>query len=185
MKNLLVKKQVKQKGFTLTEVLIVVGIIALGFLGIAQLAKQAGSDNKAADASRNAVMLAQNSINLYKHMPDFGAGASALSETALIDNSKVPESMVSGATIVNPWGGTVVVAGANTASGSPAVQLTYSSVNTDECASFSNAVAGQFDEIDIAGTIIKAENGLLDPVAMGTQCASGNLLTVTLRKNKI
>lgn len=83
--------------------------------------------DKTSKALAGQTELQANILDVYSAQSNF----TSLSNTVLIDAKKVPDSMLSGATIKNPWGGDVTVAVNGTNSGR--FDITQAGVPAEGC----------------------------------------------------
>ena len=109
MLNLRLKAQTRsqksKKGFTLTEIAIVLGIIGL-ILGAIWVAAAGVYNNQRINNANTAVMQITQGIRaLYATSNSTGYGAATDITSAMIDANAVPSNMVSGATLIGPFPG--------------------------------------------------------------------------------
>lgn len=169
----------KNKGFTLIEILIVIGIIAVMTIGIfiAYTKVQAGS--QANNESRNVSTIVAGIRNLYASQGNYNDGAML---TTVIKGNIIPESMLntgnpSTATAINnSFGGTVTLTPANLGTGTNnAFDVKYDNVPASVCSKFVTESVGVAQKIQVAGTSVKDSttgNPNLNVPALTTQCNS-------------
>ena len=184
MKNL--KKQSK-KGFSLIELLLVLGIIAaLAIVAFIIYPKVSAANKAQTEASNiNTIKAAINS--LYASAPDY----SGLDTTTALNADVFPSTMVSsdGSSASNTFKGTVTVAASDDApsgASNSSFTITYNGVPTTECVKIVSAVAGSFYEVTVgagssgssssgstSGTVVKSSSTALDVSDLASACESG------------
>jgi type IV pilus assembly protein PilA len=185
MKLLNFKSKKASKGFTLVEILLVVGFIALAGIGIYTIYSKVTVSSQANTEGRNLDTLRAGVKNLY------GGAASyaGLTGTVLNDGRVTPDNMrivpyVAGATAINnSFGGAVTVLPVTLGGGAAnnAFEITYPGVPGAVCSKLVTVSGKGFDQISIGGTIVKAfGTGNLNVAAAAGLCAAdtGNGVTM-------
>jgi len=173
------KSKSRQTGYGLIELMLSVLVIAIiigGVIGIYYLV------NSGANATRHQQQLLSlvGAVKDIYRTPTY-AGVSA---TQVIQTKKAPPNMVSGtgsgATLTNPWSGTITIASTNVGAGTDnGFVITTPQIPTSECNSIVAALETNFVEVDVNGTTVKDQATPLDPAALTTACAS-NVNTIAL-----
>ena len=173
------------KGFTLVEILLVVGFIALAGIGIYSIYAKVSTSNKALTESRTFNTIKAGIKNIYGGSQSYTGVANAV----LNDARSTPDSMravpyVAGDTnIFNTFGGTVTIAtvilgGSGLNNG---FRLTYTQIPGDVCSVLATNLNATVDQITVAGTIVKVYGtNTLDIPTLATKCATdtGNGVTM-------
>jgi len=175
------------RGYALTELLLVLGIIALVLGAIAAIAVTTSAGQTAQNESRLIDSAANKIRTIYSSQPDFAG----LDNTVSTQIEAWPTSMVSGpAAIFNSWGGAInVVSPATAVSGQVASRLfsiDSENVSQDSCADLATASTTALG-ISVAGTPVY-ERGVpaLDPVdtaGAAAVCVEGVTIMFTYGKN--
>lgn len=170
-------KYKNKKGFTLVEILLVVGFMALASLGIYLVYAKVNFSNLALEESRNINLIKAGIKNLYGS----SQGYTGLTNSVLNDARATPDSMRSmpyspGATsITNSFGGAVTVlpvtlGGAGLNNG---FQITYPKVPGAVCSRLVTMMDKNIEQITVAGTVVKPYGtGNLNVVTLASQCAT-------------
>ena len=177
------KKKKLSRGFTLIEILLVVGFIALASIGVYVVYNKVQTGNAANTEARNLDTLRAGVKNLYGASVNY----SGISPSVLLNGRVVPDNMrdSSGANIVNSFGGIVTVASATYGGGADnnAFTITYPNVPADVCAKFVTVAGNAFNNVAVERTSVKdtATGSTLDISKMTTACnvTGGKGVTVT------
>lgn len=176
-KTVLIESKKCKKGFSLLELLLVLGIIAaLVVAAFIVYPKVQASQRSQAEANNIATIQAGVKA-LYTSASSF----TGLSTTVAVQAKIFPDNMLSGSgTAVKPinvFKGNVIVAAAATGPSAVAgssFTITYSNVPAAECVKIVTAAAGNFytTGVGTAGNV-KAAGGILDVAKTASQCQSG------------
>ncbi|MDP9196016.1 MAG: prepilin-type N-terminal cleavage/methylation domain-containing protein [Pseudomonadota bacterium] len=162
------RRQLSQRGFSLLEMAIVIGIIALIIGGIWLAYAAVTSNKREADANGQVLTIAHNMRNLYVNQ-NGGDGASMAN---LIAAGIFPGNMVSGTTVTNPWNGTVTITVPN---GGTTFTIIYNGVPEKSCIELVSTNA--FEPTEVGMTLMQVGSATVtlpaSPVAADTACASG------------
>lgn len=170
-------KNKNKKGFTLVEILLVVGFIALAGIGIYTVFGKTNTSNKALQESRNINVLKAGIKNIYGG----SQGYAGLSNSVLNDSRTTPDSMRQvpysspDSTITNMFGGPVLViptslGGSGLNNG---FRISYSKVPGDVCSKLVTMVEKNIEQITVNGNIVKAYGtGSLNVPVLATNCAA-------------
>lgn len=163
----------QQGGFTLAEILFALIIIIAGAV-LALTAFNQASSSQAGKATQDQITQVLGAARKVYPGPNYN-GASAAS---LINRGVAPSTMVNGLTLVNSYGGSVVVAAASVASGTDnAIALTWPLVPRAEC----NVVIAQTHSL--FGRIVVGTTTVKDQYA-ATPVPFNNSLTETACNNE-
>jgi prepilin-type N-terminal cleavage/methylation domain-containing protein len=162
-----------RRGFNLVELAIVVAVIGLLLGGVFIAASTVYENNRQTRALSQILQLVQNVRNLY-------AGASITTQATqadLLNMNVIPSDMITGTSVVNPWGNNAV----NVAVSSTSSTLTvtnYGSISQQGCVSLAVKLSQSAEGYGLTGLNINGGSSVttvLDPVAARTQCSnSGN-----------
>ncbi len=187
MKNTVLIKNIKsKKGFSLLELLLVLGIIAALVVAAFIVYPKVQASQRAQAESNNIATIQAGVKALYTSASSF----TGLTNTVAVQAKIFPDNMLSGsgssATPINAFKGDVVVESANTgpsAAQGSSFTITYKNVPAAECTKIITAAAGNFYTAGVgtAGNV-KAAGEVLDVAKTATQCESGGMiLTLHLR----
>lgn len=175
MKLLKVNKN-KNAGFTLLELLLVIGIAAIIGAGIYMVYNKVSVGQQAESESRTLDTLRAGVKSIYAASPDYGT----VTKAVLIAGRVVPDNMVSGTNLVNSFGGSVTVLPKNLGAGTNnGFEITYPSVPGAVCAKLVTTAGAQFDAVTVGTTAVKTfgTNAPIDVAATTTAC---NAASVTI-----
>jgi prepilin-type N-terminal cleavage/methylation domain-containing protein len=174
----------RQKGFSLVEVLVVLGVIAV--IGAAVFYFATSSRRGAeADSATRVVMSMMAGL---KSLKSSGSYASNIQEL-YIASGKAPSQIVSdpsnpaSSTLVNEWGGTYVIEQANYGSGTNnAFTITVDEVPKQVCVDMALRLGSSVLIIDVNGTEVRnaADNIEVETGAVTTACNSDSSNTVSI-----
>lgn len=146
----------KSKGFTLIEILLVVGFIALASVGVYTIYSKVQVSNNANAESRNLDLIRAGIKTLYASQTNYGTAPNVLSNILINQARIVPENMngglTGGADINNSFGGTVVVSPTTLgtgATGNNGFRIAYQRVPAAVCMKLAAAAGAQFDQVSI------------------------------------
>lgn len=121
-------------------------IFLLGLIGLFALYNNVTSSNKSNQAFTDLSTMVGATQALYASHPSFAS----ISATAVINSRSAPATMVSGAALINPWGGNVTVApAANTSF----FTVTEPSVPNDACVKMATSLSN-LGALSINGTSV-------------------------------
>lgn len=169
MKKMNFKSRAKSAGFSLIELLLVIGFIA-GALVLAFVTyPKVQATQRANLESQHLTVIAGGIKNLYSTTKNFGT----LTNLTLIDSKIIPDDMaVESPAIRNVWSGDVTI------EPDPATNLrysiTYEGVPTAECVKLSTGVSTNFVQASINGNLIMdrlaAAQVEIDPAQITVEC---------------
>lgn len=187
MKLLKINKKKVARGFTLVEVLLVVGFIALASIGVYVVYNKVQTGNAANTESRNIDTVRAGIKNIYGGSTNYNG----LTETIALNARIVPDTMRStasqGGTIQNSFGGTVTIASATFGSGvaDNAFAITYNNVPLDVCAKLTTSAGVGFNKVTVNGTTVKdtstSTGNTINVATVASSCNldAGNVLVFT------
>lgn len=168
--------QAKAKGFSLIELLLVLGVLAILLIAAFVVYPQVRDRNQANAEVTNLTALKANITNLYASK---GGNYTGLT-TAVANQARAFPSSMNGGTFTgsNPsikssWGEDVAVAAG---SGTPprTFTVTYTNVPAGVCLGLVSGAAGNFQDITV-GTVdvMPGTPGQFDPALAAANCANG------------
>lgn len=125
----------RKRGVTLIEAVLYISIALALIVGGLVFFQQASLAQRTNSAVRNISAIASETRGLYQAANDFDG----FSQTTLISAGAVPSSLVSGANLVNEWGGTITAGPTAAVTGTPAFAansgffVVYPGVPTSAC----------------------------------------------------
>ena len=176
-KTVLIKNKKSKKGFSLLELLLVLGIIAALVVAAFIVYPKVQASQRAKAESNNIAAIQAGVKALYASASSF----TGLTNTVAVQAKIFPDNMLVGSgSSAKPVKGDVTLASAN--SGPSAAQgssftITYSNVPAAECTKIITAVAGNFYAVgagDVGGEgSLKAAGEVLNVARTAMQCQSG------------
>lgn len=175
----------KNSGFTLVEILLVVGFIALAGIGIYTVYSKVQMGNAALQEGKNLDTIRAGVKNLYGSSSNYVG----LTNVVLNDARVTPDTMraipyaAADANINNSFGGAVVVEPVGLGGGTNnGFRVTYPSVPGAVCAKLVTGAGTGWDQIRVGGQQVKTfGTGTLVIATLATACAAdaGNGVTIT------
>ncbi len=144
------------KGFSLIEILLVVGFVALASVGVYTIYNKVQITNQANQEARNIDLIRAGVKSLYGSKTNFGT----VTNTVVNQGRITPENMRDAgdsSLIYNSFGGAVTVApGSLGTGGAPnnAFIITYNAVPAAICIKLASAGGAQFDQVSIGADIV-------------------------------
>ena len=169
-KAVLIKYKKSKKGFSLLELLLVLGIISALVVAAFIVYPKVQASQRAQAESNNIATIQAGVKALYTSASSF----TGLTNSVAVQAKIFPDNMLSGsgssATPINAFKGNT---GPSAATGS-SFTITYSNVPAAECTKIITAAAGNFYTAGVgtAGNV-KAAGEVLDVAKTATQCQSG------------
>lgn len=166
----------KQRGVTLIELVVVIGIAALIVVTAMSFFSSASDSNKIKDEVANIGTLNANINRLYTSATDY----SNISIDLLRQAGAVPKNMIKGTTVQNKWGGAVTIAAAGT--GNSRYDLTYANVPGEACTQMVAAVYAAFEKVTIKGTVVHDPNNntIANPATIAPACGITGVADIVL-----
>ena len=168
----------QKKGFSLIELLLVLGIIAALAITAFMIYPKVSSSNSAQTEASNINTIKASINSLYSSSPDY----SGLTTDVALNSKVFPETMVNsaGTAALNTFKGAVTI---DTSNGSPsnaansAFTITYAAVPAAECMKIVSAVQSNFYKVSVGGTTVKSgafTPSIFNLTTLSTECAKGN-----------
>lgn len=168
----LLKRKKTSKGFTLVEILLVVGFIALAGIGIYTIYSKVQISNQANQESRNLDTLRAGVKGLYASRPNFTGVTNTVANQARVTPDNMRTENVG--EIINSFGGTVTVEPVTLGTGNAnnGVRIIYEEVPSAVCSKLVTSAGVQFNSVSIDGAEVKefASNAALDVAAAAAAC---------------
>lgn len=166
-------KKKKSKGFTLVEILLVVGFIALAGIGIYTIYSKVQISNQANQESRNLDTLRAGVKSLYASRPNFTGVTNTVANQARVTPDNMRTEAI--AEIINSFGGAVTIEPVGLGGGTNnGFVIQYDDVPSAVCTKLATSAGVQFNSVSIgastpAGSVKEfASNAPID-VALATQ----------------
>lgn len=172
---LLKKQNIKNRGFSLIELLLVLGIIAALAITAFMVFPKVSSANKAQTEINNIYTIKAGINNLFSAVPDYNG----LNNELAIQAKIFPEKMIVGPKkAVNIFNGEVIVMADTAGWGHVATQnsdfaITYNSIPDAECVKIVSAIAPEFYSITVNGEYIKNKGGEFNITDLAKACKEG------------
>lgn len=175
--TVLIKNNRSKKGFSLLELLLVLGIIAALVVAAFIVYPKVQASQRAQAEANNIATIQAGVKALYTSASSF----TGLTNTVAVQANIFPDNMLSGsgtaAKPINVFKGSVAVAAASTGPSAVAgssFTITYSNVPAAECTKIITAAAGNFYTAGV-GTVsnVKSAGGVLDVALTASKCQSG------------
>ncbi len=180
---LLNSKRKSKKGFSLLELLLVLGIIAALVVAAFIVYPKVQASQRAQTESNNIATIQAGVKALYTSASSF----TGLTNTVAVQAKIFPDNMLSGvgnaAVPVNAFKGNITVLAANTgpslATGS-SFTISYANVPAAECTKIITATAGNFYIATVNAKVVKPAGGTLDVAATTAACNNATSNTIIL-----
>ncbi|HAT7491864.1 TPA: prepilin-type N-terminal cleavage/methylation domain-containing protein [Raoultella ornithinolytica] len=176
-KTVLIKNEKSKKGFSLLELLLVLGIIAALVVAAFIVYPKVQASQRAQAESNNIATIQAGVKALFTSASSF----TGLTNSVAVQAKIFPDNMLSGsgsaAKPINAFKGNVTLAAANTgpsAATASSFTITYENVPASECTKIITAAAGNFYTAGVgtAGNV-KAAGGVLNVASASTECDKG------------
>lgn len=155
-----------EAGFSLLELLLVVGVGALLLLAGIATYRQVVEDNKVNEAARILMIIKSETQRAYQGQPDYGA---ADITAVLADMEAYPAGVLDAAGAPkHPWGGDITVVGAGAT-----FEITLAGLDKATCIELGSSLSADndsdFDSMTIGGTAVADTS----PVTLAAACDDG------------
>ena len=175
--------QKQQRGFSLVELLLVLGVLAILLVAAFVVFPQVRDRNQANAEVTNLTTIKANVSNLYASR---GGNYTGLTNTVAINARVYPSGMISAAVGSNPaaavasWGGAVTT---EAATNPRRFQVTYNGVPPGVCLGLVSGAAGNYEQITVGSTPVitngtaateSSAGGRFDPAAAAGTAACGS-----------
>lgn len=152
------RQRVRQRGFTLIEILIVIAIAAGMLFGIFIVANRIAERSAINEFASNMNVLAAETSAAFRAQGNF----TGVTPAVLLGMRAPPVTMVRGTNIVSPWG-TVGVAPETVASANDGVRFTVNAVPAAACSNLVTAAEGAFSRVLIGAGAVKNMTSVAAP----------------------
>ncbi|EDM1757893.1 type IV pilin [Salmonella enterica subsp. diarizonae] len=180
---LLNSKRKSKKGFSLLELLLVLGIIAALVVAAFIVYPKVQAAQRAQAESNNIATIQAGVKALYTSASSF----TGLTNTVAVQAKIFPENMLSGTgnTVkpINSFKGDVILAAAATgpsAAAGSSFTITYANVPAAECTKITTATAGNFYIAAVNTKVVKPAGGVIDVAATTAACNNATSNTIIL-----
>lgn len=175
-----VKKMGKQAGFSLIELLLVIGFIAAALVLAFVTYPKVQATNRANVESQHITIIAGGIKNLYSTARNFGS----LNNETMINAKIIPDDMTydpATNAINNVWAGNVVVR--PDAGSTLRYQIEYTGVPKAECVKLATGVSTNFLKVEVEGNVVldrtvSGGNIDIDPATITTYCLDGGSVMI-------
>ncbi len=173
-----------KKGFTLVEILLVVGFIALAGIGIYTVYTKVQMSNAALQEGKNLDTIRAGIKNLFGGSQNYTNLANpVVNDARITPDAMRPIPYNAGETsITNSFGGAVTVVPVSLGTGTNnGFRVTYPNVPGAVCAKLVTGAGTGWDQITVGATVVKAfGTGSLNVGTLATQCAgdTGNGVSI-------
>jgi len=160
-------KRLRQRGLTLIEAAMVLGIAALVGAGVMLYFQNASIASKTNEAMRQLANVQQSVRSVYSGQSSY----TGLAATDLINTRAVPQSMVQGGTnLRNAFNGGITLAAANTGGGTAnSFSVTFSQVPNEACSKMSTMDLGN----GLVSLVVNGNTFTSPPTAAAASAACG------------
>lgn len=183
--------QAKAKGFSLIELLLVLGVLAILLVAAFVVYPQVRDRNQANAEVSNLTAIKANITNLYASR---GGNYDGLTTDVANQARAFPSSMnggsyTAGTTINAAWGGEVTV---EEGTNNRLFEIEYTAVPDGVCLGLVSGAASNFQQVEIGGTGVftsgstetpASAGGQFDPAAAAAACAAANNQTIKFISN--
>lgn len=161
-----------QRGLSLLEIMIGLGIVAIIAIVAVGAATSARGSAQVSAESQNLQLITTKVKSTFAARQNF----SGISNAMLIAQRGFPSQMVSGTNVLHSWDGAVTVA---PGAGNTSVNVTYAGVPTAACIELVNATARSFNTVTVGSTVVKtATQDNNDVAATTTACGAASAVNI-------
>ncbi|MEJ8837674.1 type 4 pilus major pilin [Ramlibacter sp. AN1133] len=171
----------KQRGFTMVELIVVLGIIALLAIFGMPFARALIIDGKVPDVAQDINKTATKVRNSYA-----GGGATPYSSINTAGFANLSRGLAGSITVtgtgaaatmshdIGQTGSTITVASNTITTAGDSFAVTMNTVNEAACPSLAAQLGKAAEQISINGTVVKAVNGTFNSATASTACTTGD-----------
>ena len=143
-KTSMLSRQARNKGFTLTEIAIVLGIVGLILGAIWVAASSVYANQKAAKTNTSILTVVQAVRSLYSTSSTLGDAAGTDETGAFINAGVFPSDLISGANVYTPWGSTtsIMVTSQKISTDGDAFMVELNKIPTAGCINLITSITG-------------------------------------------
>lgn len=164
----------KQRGFSLVEILLVLGIIALLAIAAFIIFPQVQAANRANTEQANITTMAAGIKNLYGSTRNYAGVTPRILVQARIAPTSMYANNTAATTLTSAWSGDVSVG--PTGTNNSQFIITYAGVPTEVCTRLVPGLLSNFQTVTVGSTAVSAQN----PTAVVTACAPTNASSVSV-----
>lgn len=140
----------RSKGFTLVEILLVVGFIALASIGIYAVYNKVATTQKVSETARGILAIKTGIEALYGNQSNY----TGLTNSVVINGRIAPPSMINGGNLVHPFGGTI-----NVFSVGRTLYLHLVNIPDEACSKLLASTFQNWTDIQLGGAMIGTRDG--------------------------
>ncbi|WP_052100959.1 type 4 pilus major pilin [Novilysobacter arseniciresistens] len=163
----------KQAGFSLVEILLVLGIIAILAIAAFVIFPQVQNANRANTEQSNLVAMSAGIKNLYAATRDYSSLTTAIANKAGIVPSTMNGGDSAAATITSSWSQAVSIGPGAATAVSPTFAITYTDMPAKVCAKLVPGMIQNFKSIHVPATSTAALSN--DPAAVIAACGTADV----------
>lgn len=180
--------QNNKKGFSLIEMLLVIGVLAVLLIGAFVVYPRVKNSINISNESKNLTLISAGLINYFESKGgDYsslsGSGGNAFANRARIIPARMNNGNYDSTEIKNTWGGDVLIGASNFAhTGYGAGRnffIRYQKVPSEACVGLISEVASLFTNIQIEGIGSPLKDNQLDISALTVACQASETSTLT------
>lgn len=165
----------KRKGFTLTEVLLVLSLAALIIITTLMMYPKVSANMRASKEAHNITIIGAGVKVLYSSTPYY----TGLTTDVAVKGNVFPDSILEGSsnTPVNAWKGTISLTPGNdgpSGATDSSFSITDPNIPALECIHLATELSSNFYQIKINGTTVKSASIVYDPAVVTQACSSAN-----------
>ena len=177
--------QRNQGGFSLVEILLVLGIIAILAIAAFIIFPQVQASNRANTELSNITTVTAGTKNLFGSTRNYAPATNTILNQARVFPSSMNANVFTGGTITSSWGGAVSVTGSTAVGVADAVgpttffRIVYSAVPSEICSKLVPGLVTNFQAVyvDVGNTPTVTAT---TPAAIVTACSAGSVVNVVL-----
>lgn len=169
--NKYLRKNKKQKGFTLTEVLLVLGIGAMILISVFLVYPKVSAKLRADQETHNVNLIIAGVKVLYSSTPYY----TGLSTSVAVSGNVFPDNTLAGSstTPTNSWKGAYSLTPGNdgpSGVSNSSFTLTDPNIPTEECVNIVTELHSDFYKVKVGDTLVKGSDNSYDPANVVTAC---------------
>lgn len=171
------QKEEREAGFSLLELLLVVGVGALLLLAGIATYRLVTQGNNVNDAVRILTTIKQQTQRAFQGQSSYGASGDDLVPTLISLNAFPAGVLIDDTDPQHPWGDTIVIEAEV-----DRFTVTFTAVPEDACIQLGTTFDEQdsdFVSLDVAGDLYAESGSTIDPAALATSCDGDASMTWT------
>lgn len=147
----------KEKGFTLVELLLIIGLIALASIGIYQKYKKVMTQTNTKLEVQDLYAMTNKIQNAYQ----MTTSLATLNNTTAIANGLVPQELINSPNIISRYGGTITLT-PQTVNSLPGFEIKINNIRPEDCSAIGTSdFADKVDEVFVASSLKKTTGAQL------------------------